>query len=172
VNTFISTLELLGRVKARLVAMEASAGVPLFDKVEFYAQPNIVKALEELRLFKQKICLIVPSGDDYESEFAGVDVRSEVTREFVLLFSDRDYGKRQDASTGDEKRVGVIAMKDAIEENLLGQNLDYNPRMIRLRPMTGEAVLLSDKDKDRLTGREAWSMTWQASGGRKIVREK
>src|SRR5688572_21331605 len=111
-NTFIPTLELLDKVKTLLAALETAPGVKLFDKVEFFAHADIVAALEDLRIFKQKVCLIVPSGDSYENAEAGTDLRSEVQREFVLLFADRDYGKRQDASTGDATRKGVIYMKD------------------------------------------------------------
>lgn len=171
-SAFIPTLELLAKVKTRLAALTSAPGVLLFDKVEFYAHINIVSALEDLRIFKQRVCLIVPSGDSYESENAGTDLRTVAYRDFVLLFADRDYGRRQDASSGDAQRVGVVGITNIIESDLLGANLDYAPRLIHLHPVEGSPVLLTSQDKDRLNGREAWTMTWRYCAGKTSTREK
>jgi hypothetical protein len=172
VNTFIPTLELLGKVKTLLAALETAPGTKLFEKVEYYSAADLVSALEELRIFKQRVCVIVPSANQYESEMSGTENHLKCWREFVLIFSDRDYGRRQDASTGDAERVGVVAMNDFIEENLAGQNLGYKPRLLNMHPLDGEAVALTKAQKEILSGRSVWSMTWRACAGRKIVREK
>lgn len=170
--SFIPTLELLAKVKTRLAALNSAPATLLFEKVEFYAHSDLVAALEDLRIFKQRVCLIVPSADSYESQNSGTEIQTEADREFVLLFADRDYGRRQDASSGDAQRVGVIGMKDIIEGDLLGANLDYNPRLLRLRPVAGEPVLLTSAEKDRVSGREAWAQTWRYCAGRETRREK
>lgn len=177
--SFISTLAIMQAMKTFLAALPLVDGAPdvkLFDKVEFYSMPNLVKGLEELRLFKKRICLIIPSGDDFENELQGGDLHCEATYDFELLIADRNYGKRQDAATGDDvgpnTNPGVVAMKDIVVEKLFGQSLGFLPRRLNLRPVGGQALLLTAKERDDASGREAWQMTWSADAGDRVAKTR
>jgi hypothetical protein len=65
-NTFFSTLDLLAALKAAIAPMQFAGGQVLFDRVEFFSEPDPVKALVELNLFKDRICLIVPDSDTFD----------------------------------------------------------------------------------------------------------
>lgn len=172
-NTFIPTLTLMGQVKTLLTALQLSPGVALFDKVEVYSTPDLVKARRELLLFDNRLCLIIPSGNDYENKFAGKEVQTEVKREFVLLLTDRDFSKRKNAALGSGSDTpGVVKMNDLVEAALLGQNLGQSPVMLRMHPLNSEAFQLVGESEEQSTGRAAWQMTWQCSGGRMVVTEK
>ena len=170
-NEFIPTIDIMAALKTFLAAIVLTPAegetpeVKLFDKVEFYTMPNLVKALEDLRIFKQRVCLIVPSGDEFDNEVEGRQLTSDADYEFVLLMADRDYGRRQDASTGDDKRPGVIRIKDIVIKELLGENLGFAPRRLNFRPIDGGPVLLSEKQREEASGREAWQITWQCDAG-------
>lgn len=168
-NTFISTLDLLNKLKAFLVAMELTPGVLLFERVEIYENADLVKAIADLKISKNRICVIVPSADEYENGFAGEEVRTEAKREFIFMLADRVAGNTQAGLVGNDTKPGVAKMKGLVEEALTGNNLGCMPVRIRLHALSGGPVTLASEDK---ANRSCWQMTWQCSGGRKVVVEK
>jgi hypothetical protein len=170
-NQFIGTVTLMAALKTLIAALESAPGVKMFERVDYFATPNLVEALQQLKIAKSRICLIVPSANNYDTKIAGREVQTETIREFILLLADRDFGKRQNALTGGTNSPGVVAMNDLLEDRLLGQNLNQAPIPIKLRPSTSEVFQLLGNDEDQTTGRIAWQMTWQCSAGRKIVTE-
>ncbi len=167
-QTFIPTLDLLAAVKAAIEAIEVSPGVELFETVEFFSEPDLLKALDQLRLAKSSICLIVPDSDRYETTKAGRENRTEVFRQFFLLMTDRHFGRAQSGSTGDGSHQGVVAKKDRVEDQLCGVNLNFVPRLIRAHPVSGQSFQIA---LDQSAGRKAWQMTWELSGGWKVTQE-
>ncbi len=167
-KTFIPTLDLLNAIQTAIAALESSPGVAVFEKVAFYSEPDLVKAIEELRLVKSSLCLIVPDADRYEMTKAGREMRTEVLREVVVLMADRHFGNPQAGATGDATHLGVVAKKDILEDKLTGLNLGFQPRLIRLHPVSGQSFQIA---LDKGGGRKAWQMTFEVSGGWKIVQE-
>ncbi len=153
---FTDTLTVLAKLKTRLAALELTAGTPLFDKVEYYSSTDLLKALQELRVFKNRVCLIVPGDDDFMNEVSGRTLNTVVERHVFLLLADRDYGRRQAAATGDENTQGVIAMKDKVVSDLTGKNLDS--RQVLVKPVNGTPLLIQGPKREEAAGREAWNL--------------
>ncbi len=170
---FLQTIDLMAALKAALEAIELAPGVKLFDRVDYFSSPNLLNAFDELRIFKRRVCLIVPSADDYTNRVEGASLTTNTTREFILLLADRDYGVRQRAQIGDSddpiEKPGVLRMKDKLEAELLGSDLGNSPRLVALRPTEGQAFVLQGKDRDEAAGREGWQMTWIADAGDAIT---
>ncbi|HEY1170234.1 MAG TPA: hypothetical protein VGH19_02585 [Verrucomicrobiae bacterium] len=154
--SFIDTLAVLAKLKTRLAALELEAGTPLFDKVEYYSSTDLLKALQELRLFKNRVCLIVPGDDDFVNDVSGRSLNTVLERHVFLLLADRDYGRRQSAATGDENTPGVIAMKDRVVSELTGKNLDS--RQVLVKPVNGTPLLIQGPKREEAAGREAWNI--------------
>ncbi len=150
-----STLDILNALKTKLTALQITSGVAAFDRVEFFSQPNLIVALQELRIFKKRVCLIVPDGDQYEHEHAGRVLVSKTVKRVILLLADQGYGKRQSAETGDSDTYGVIALDKAVIDLLIGQNLGFGPSVL-VRPTFSQPVLIEGETRDQLSGREAW----------------
>lgn len=153
---FIDTITILGKLKTRLAALELVPGTPLFDKVEYYSSTDLLKALEELRLFKNRICLIVPGDDDFGNEVSGRTMTTEVARHIHILMADRDYGRRQSAATGDANTPGVVKIKDQVVDDLVGKNLDS--RFCLVKPVESGPVLIQGPRREDAAGREAWTL--------------
>ncbi len=153
---FIDTLTILAKLKTRLAALELTAGTPLFDKVEYYSSTDLLRALAELRVFKNRVCFIVPGDDDFLNEVSGRSMSTVVERHVFLLLADRDYGRRQSAATGDDNTTGVVAMKDRVANELTGKNLDS--RQVLVRPVNGTPLLIQGPKREEAAGREAWNL--------------
>lgn len=152
----ITTSQLLPPLKALLEGMTWNEE-PLFQKVEYFTHTNLPRALNELRIFKHRVALIIPDMDDYRPRRSGRTLYMEPIRKIYLVFADRDYGRRQDAATGDADTPGVIAMKDQVEDLVAGHDLGL--RGVVVMPRDGETMTIqSDEDRAQLTGREAWLM--------------
>ena len=171
---FIPTYTLLDSLKTFLADLELAPATDeqpavKFDRVEMYSALDLVQALEDLRIFKNRVCLIVPSSDDSENVSEGTELRSSLVRTFEIIVADRDYGRRQNASTGDADTLGVIRIKDIVHEKLWGSNLGLEPRRLNFRLIGGEAIVLTQKQRETLSGREAWQMTWQCDAGTAVL---
>jgi hypothetical protein len=153
---FTDTLTILEKLKTRLAALELEPGTPLFDKVEYYSSTDLLRALAELRVFKNRVCFIVPGDDDFFNEVSGRSLNTVVERHVFLLLADRDYGRRQSAATGDENTPGVVAMKDRVVSELTGRNLDL--RQVLVKPVNGTPLLIQGPKREEAAGREAWNL--------------
>ena len=166
--SFIPTLDLLSALKIRLAALELSPGVKAFEQVEYYSQPRLIQALQDLRLFKNRVCLIVPDDDVYEHSLEGRVLDTHCLRSVILLFADRDVGRRQDASTGDPSGTpGVIKLNQLVVDDLLGHSLGFDEG--RVRPDVGGPILIEGKDREHSTGREAWHLDLTIEAGTAIT---
>jgi hypothetical protein len=168
-NTFISTLDLLTKLKTFLAALELSPGVKLFERTEIYENADLVKAIQDLKISRDRICIIIPSSNEYATNFAGEQVQSEAKRQFILLMADRVAGSSQGGLLGTATKPGVVKMSDMVEDALTGNNLGCMPVRIKMHALSGEPFSLAAEDR---SNRSCWQMTWQCSAGRKVVVEK
>jgi hypothetical protein len=51
--------------------MELTPGVLLFERVEIYENADLVKAIGDLKISRDRICVIIPSADEYANELCG-----------------------------------------------------------------------------------------------------
>lgn len=166
---FVSTLDLLSAVVARCQALELSAGVKLFADVKVFPNADLVEALRKLQVHSKRACFVIPSADSFENARAGRDLESECTRSFVMLITDQTVAGANAATTGDGTNPGVLVMKDAVIEALLGENFEFAPKLVRLRPTEAFALTISSEDQKKIPGRQAWQITWEADCGKTSV---
>lgn len=162
----IATLDLLTALKAFIAGITveiAGEPAPLFERVELFDALETGTALRELLITKQRVCFIVPSGDDYENQRTGDVVTSTLIQEFDLIFADRVWTKGTAGVFGGPTNIGTIPMKDLVRERLIGQALGFDG--VALIPISGSfATIADDKAKD-VPGRESYLMTWQTWAG-------
>ncbi len=172
---FTSILTLLPALKTRIAALQwhrqDQPDVSLFETVEYCSHTNLVAALEQLHLNKNRIALIVPQDDDYlpanQDEVQGRALELRVERLVFILMSDRDMGRRQDASTGDESKPGVLLMKELVVNDLMGQTLGVPG--VRVKPRHGSPLILQDKARKDQPGREAWNLELLIESGEAVT---
>lgn len=172
---FTSISNLLPALKERLAALQwRRDGQPdqnLFETVEFCSHTDLVRALEQLHLNKNRVALIVPQDDDYlpanVEEVQGRALELRVERQVFILMSDRDMGRRQDASTGDESKPGVLLMNELVVNDLMGSTLGI--RGVRAKPRHGGPFTLQDKARKEQPGREAWNLELLIESGEAVT---
>lgn len=176
----LATLDLCAALKTFLAAIDhpTLSGEKLFEDVEFYPEKNLADALQQLVIAKQRICLIVPSGDHHTQAKEGRGVRTTVWANLDLVIADRAYlQKGQEAVFGGAKNVGVLAMKDLVMK-ALGANpqltIPSAPTVAGLRwcalyPTAGAIIALSDAEERKAPGRQAFVLSYQTPAGQIIT---
>lgn len=162
---FTETVEEIMRpLQAFIARLTLQDGQPAFAQVRFYAQADLEKALEDLLVFDDRVCLIIPSGNTHKSQRIGSVVRTLRESEFVLLLSDRVYGDfNAEALQGTTTNPGTVALADLLTTALTGQQLD-NPRLC-FEPGNGEPFHISNPEKAEMPGRDCWSQTFRTPAG-------
>jgi hypothetical protein len=176
--SFLTTSELLTALKAFLASLPLNPLAPLvapddatterlFERVEFFDAPETGTALRELLITKQRVCFIVPSGEDYDHLRSGDVVTSTCTQEFDLVFADRAWVKGTAAVFGGPNNVGVVPMKDRVRPALFGQSLGLDG--VALVPIGGSFATIADEKAKDVPGRETYVMTWHTWAGEERV---
>jgi len=149
-NKFIRTLALLNALKTFIAALKwDDNATTLFENVQIYPTTDLMQAIDDTRAFDSRLCFIVPVSDHYETIQEGREFSIKCERDFILLVSDQDF----------------VNIKDCLEEQLTGQNLGFDPRLIRLRPAEGEPMKVIKAGDAR--GRQVWSFNWRADAGQR-----
>ena len=162
---FVPTLTILAALQTQISALKLADGTtPAFAKVVYYDKPDLLRALQELRVFDNRLCLIVPDGDRYENTTDGRVINGIVHRSIILLLADRQPAVRQAASTGDAQTPGVIALNEIVVGALYGSDLGL--ASVRVLPEHATPVQISDANRRDLPGREAWSLDLTVTAGR------
>lgn len=161
--SFTPTLSILAALKHRMEFLELEDGRRAFEVVAYYSAPDLIRALQELRIHKNRVCLIIPDSDEYENEVSGRVLFTRCFRRVLILLADRDFGRRQDAATGDGTNPGVILLDNLVISDLLGQTLGFDG--VRVEPVFAQPVLITGKERDETTGREAWQIELMIEAG-------
>jgi hypothetical protein len=169
--TFVPTLSLLTALRTAITAIalpSSFSAVPDYPKafttVEIWGVVDLVKAIEEMRIFDDRFCLIVASNDHFDSAMKGSVLTSEQRTEIELLFADRNYGRENLALVGEQDvSPGVLVLKDLLLSNLAGANLGFNN--VALAPTSGGPFTMSGKQQDALAFRECWNLSFTTSAG-------
>lgn len=168
----LETLDLCAALKTFITAIDhpTLAGQKLFESVEFYPEKNLSDALQQLVIAKERVCLIVPSGDHYTQEKEGRTIRTTIWTSIDLVLADRAYlQKGQEAVFGGDKNVGVLAMKDLVLAAIGAQPQLTNLRWCALYPTGGALITLSDADEKKAPGRQAFALSYDTPAGQLIT---
>jgi hypothetical protein len=154
---YIETLTILKAAKAfvQRIPHPTAAPAPLFQRVEFYDTEELSKALQELVIAEQSVCLIIPRGDHYRNVKEGRSMLSERDTDFEFLLADRSFAKAgADAKFGGPANVGVVTMKEILVKAFAADCTLGGLPFVTMMPTTGAFISL--KDSDRGPSREAW----------------
>lgn len=164
---YVPTLSLLTALKAALLEIPhpTLAGEPLFQVVDYHENKRLAEALRDLIAQKQRVAIIVPSGDTYLSTREGRTVRSERTTSLDLLIADRAWTKGgYEAVVGGANNVGVLRMKDLVVAHLLARCQLGLPDVV-LTPTEGAHITLADTEVKDVPGRECWVQAYETPAG-------
>lgn len=153
---YIETLTILQTLKAAVqrIPHPTAAPAPLFQRVEFYDTEELGKALQELVISEQSVCLIIPRGDHYRNTKEGMSMLSERDTDFEFVLADRAFAQAGAAAKfGGPANVGVIVMKELLVK-AIAVDCTLGLAFVALVPTTGAFVSL--KDQERGPSREAW----------------
>ena len=169
--SFVPTLSILTALRTAILALQlpsSFADVPDYPKafttVEIWGVVDLVRAIEDMKIFDDRFCLIIASNENYDDETKGRVVTTQRDIEVELLFADRNYGSENLALVGEAGvSPGVLVLKDLLVEKLTGANLGL-PN-VALIPASGGPFTLSGKVQDALAFRETWNQTFKTSAG-------
>lgn len=160
------TLQILEALRERLLSVplpDHPAAVRVFEAVEIFHKKSLREAITRLYKFKEgRLGILVWTDRDFVSDPTHPSL-IRLTQEWglSLLLTDRDFGSRQRASSGDADTVGVVAMQDAVlhpETGVIGEDLGFEGHA--LIPESCEAFDLQDDEK-KLPGRAAAAITFR-----------
>ena len=168
--SFIKTVPLLTAIKTYLEALTVASddATLLFEEVVLFHTPEMGSAIKRLLLSQTRICLIVPSGDDYQSTVTAGYVHTTAELELELIFADRVWSTTQNTSAlfGGGSNIGVVPMKDRVVESLTGADIGI-PGVV-LAPLAGSFVTVKDDQDPKLKdspGRESYMSSWSTWAG-------
>ncbi len=168
--SFLKTVPLLQAIQTFLASLTAADddATLLFEEVVLFHTPEMGSAIKRLILSQSRICVIVPSGDDYQSTVTAGYVHTTAELELELIFADRVYStvKNLDALFGGDRNIGVVPMKDRVVELLSGADIGI-PGAV-LAPLTGSFVTVKDDQDPKLKdtpGRESYMSSWSTYAG-------
>jgi hypothetical protein len=175
---FTNTLTVLNALKAKLEALQwtpqAGPAEAAFKRVDLFDISEIETALEELFVFKDRVCFVILDSEHFDNEATtSTKVISKMTRSVALLIADRNYGKRQKALIGTDASPGVIALKDIVlngddrpDSSVIGLLRDgVTDLRVYCRPVNGVFIRLQDKKRENLAGRIVYEQDIEIRGG-------
>ena len=176
---FTNTLTVLNALKAKLEALQwTPQGGPAeaaFKRVDLFDISEIETAIEELFVFKDRVCFVVLDSEHFDNEAAtSTKVISKMTRSVALLIADRNYGKRQKALIGTDASPGVLGLKDIVlngddsgpDSSVIGLLKNGNTDLrVFCRPVNGVFIRLQDKKRENLAGRIVYEQDIEIRGG-------
>jgi hypothetical protein len=181
---FVSTLALLNTVSAQLSAAHYSQASPadpavlstnpsdpkLFEKIAFYPDRNLARALGDLRIVADRVALIVPQGDIYKTQEKGQVASSDRTTEFMIIMADRDISIDAKQMGSTRTSPGILNLKDLVVQLLVQWSFVIEKRVVWFAPSAGAIVQLSWQEYNTgpaadTKGRESWHQLFLAEAG-------
>jgi hypothetical protein len=160
------TTAILAELKARMTALKLADGTtPAFARVELFDSESLLEAFELLTLSEQRICVIVPLDETFNTENRGQILISTRILPVALLISDRVIGDRTKALFGSAANLGAYALAELALPVVTGRLLD-NPNGVTVEPVnTSVLIIKNQKEKQNLPGRAAVALELQCRGG-------
>lgn len=144
VNELVTKLTAL-KLPASYDATEPAA----FDKVKIFDLQDLAKALEELFIISNRVCLV---GLDAVNDITSVQGRNLIVERSIsvaLIMSDRRYSDRQKAMMGDVTTPGAIYLETLVVNGLAGELTSGSIA----EPGDGRLLGLEAANRDNQTGR-------------------
>ncbi|MDR2673906.1 MAG: hypothetical protein LBC18_03315 [Opitutaceae bacterium] len=161
---FVSTLEIITRLRAFLESLKAPSGEPLFELVRCYDSTQIEHAFADLLVENQRrVCLVLPGRCAYEHAREGLKLRVAKAPQFQLLICDTDRENGSAALLGGPENIGVVALADLVADALAGKNLGLP--FVALAPVEGDDLQVYDTSKPGDPGRKGWLLTLETFAG-------
>lgn len=180
---FVTTLALLTTVSNTLAAArysQPSPGEPavlsenpsdpkIFDKIAFYPERDLGRALADLRIMENRVALIVPQGDTYENERRGQVATSARTTELMIIIADRDFSIDAKQLKATSQSPGILNLKDLTVQLLTRKSFVVEGIVVWIAPSAGALVQMDWKEDKApaadLKGRESWHQLFVANAG-------
>jgi len=157
-----TTVEIVTALTAGLTAVQWS-GEAAFQSVRRFDSDDLERAFRELLLYQQRIALVIPLGETFESEARGAQLLIRRVRPFGLLLSDRVLGKREESVFGGATTPGAYGLLEAALPAVVGQIID-NPNGVRSDPTSAQPLTLVDAEH-QLPARAAVLLELECRGG-------
>jgi hypothetical protein len=140
------------------------ADVAAFQKVKAYDLEDLLKALEDLLIFKDRAALVLFEQCEHENRVDGRVMKVKRDVRVSVLIADRDWGNRQKALMGEDPAEGAtpgaLLLGNLCVEAMIGENAG----MI-IEAETGEIFALSGKKRENAAGRIAWRQEFKVTAG-------
>jgi hypothetical protein len=162
---------ILSTVKTVIEAIELPEsygdGVKAFQEVKIYDLEDLLKAIEELLTFKDRVAIMVMDNAQHDTEILGRQLTAKRTIELTVLLADRHWGNRQIALLGSspegpQETPGAIQLSHLLINGITGEQSGG----IIVQPGFGEIFALEGKTRDNATGRIAWRQEFTIAAGR------
>lgn len=150
-----------------------SSTVPAFQSVKLFDTADLAAAMQELLLSQQRICLVIPDAERFESVLSGAHkLLVKRTLPVALLMSDRVLGDRQQAlhgapAAGDLPAVaGAFALQEIALAAVTGRLLAPGGGLggVLCQPVTATVLTVEDTKK-KLPGRACVELDLDCTGG-------
>lgn len=160
-NSTMNYGEVLDVLRVALSAIQIW-GKPAFEQVKIYDLLDLKKALEELLVTKNRVCLLIPGGEEWDRNIHGAQLICHQTRQVTLLMADRNYTDRLKAMLGDLQTPGVFTLSAHVLPAVCGRLAD---RSFVVEPDNGELFALEGDDRANNPGRICWRQELAIKGG-------
>lgn len=148
-------------------------GLDIFDddplkQVKRYDVQRPLEALEELLMFKNRLCVMVSNGWRYSDTVKGSIMYQERRTTIELNIMDRKYGAgsaRQDALAGGATTPGALRMSDSIIAAIEGKINQPGDQTIVPIMKDGDPLAIGGDDRDNNAGRSVFSQLIEIYGG-------
>ena len=173
-NNRRSTTEVLTALKTALEVArwtpEGGSPTVAFQKVKLFDLAQLDDAFSELLMSEQRVCLLVPDAERFESALQGsTRLLIKRTLPVALLISDRVVADRQAAlhgmvGTGSMPAVaGAFPLQEIALAAVTGQLLP-TPRGVVCKPVTATVLDVQDTKK-KMPGRACVELDVECTGG-------
>lgn len=143
--------------------------IPAFEAVALFDLTDLLEALKELVAAKDRVCLVIFAGTDFDNRISGQALHTKAVRRVTLVVADRNFGDRLKAFIGDDQSPGAYLLADRIVEQLRGP-LDGVPGAY-IQPMDAEPMSIDGKVRDELVGRGAMLVQLEVVGGEAMANQ-
>lgn len=165
---FLPTNALMAALKARLQTLRQAEGsdAPLFERVDIIGAGGVTKGMQSIFASEARVCFIVPSFEEHlNAEREGL-IYTQRRTTLTLLISDRvASANTTEAVTGGVASVGVVALKEAVIDDLFAYPFTDTPGLAFV-PARGDLLTLTPPEHAANNlGREVWQQLLTAYAG-------
>jgi hypothetical protein len=166
---FLHTTELLETLKTRLESLRVDPANPesekLFQRVGYFGASKLNDALKATFAAEQRVCFIVPAGDNHTNIRNRSFTWATRGTKIVLLIADRALEKvNQEALVGGPKTLGVLELKDLVIDDLFANAFADVPDLA-FEPGDGDVLIIGNEKNPADLGRECYMQHFTAYAG-------